>query len=311
MIPCYNSSRFLEECLDAVSAQRRWPDEVILVDDGSTDDSAHVAGAYDWVKVVRLERNSGIGAARNAGIAEATGDLIAFLDADDIWKPSHLETVLGLLEVSPEAGLAFSLVRSFGERQNLWEAAIPPHQPVDAFWESWRRTVAQPSSVIVWRHVLQEIGGFDRTIRCVEDFECWLRIAKVRPFICTHEVTVWYRKYPTQTSRSVELCRRSEYAVRNRVLRKARAEDPPEFVSRLEREFFACWESRCREAWHARDPQLFDLYLELGESVPGSGKSLSVWRWRRLLLPVVRLSDRIEWVKGFIKTMPIIRKLVP
>ncbi len=113
VIPCYNGARFLEQALASVREQTRPVDEVIVVDDGSTDDSADIARRAG-VTCLSLEENMGPGASRNRGIARCSGEIIAFLDADDYWMPSHIGEMTALLErISAELGgiLANSAVR--------------------------------------------------------------------------------------------------------------------------------------------------------------------------------------------------------
>src|SRR4051812_12252844 len=96
VVPCYNGEVFLAEALESISRQSRRVDEIIVVDDGSTDRSAEVAES--WGATVIRQPNRGEGAARNRGIEAAKGDVIAWLDADDLWRPRHIEVVAGMLE---------------------------------------------------------------------------------------------------------------------------------------------------------------------------------------------------------------------
>src|SRR5262245_20179101 len=101
VIPCYNAGRFLKETLESILAQTRPALEVIVVDDGSTDDSAAVAGAFGPPVRVLRQSNQGESVARNRGLDEARGDWVAFLDADDVWAPDKLERQLAAVEGSP------------------------------------------------------------------------------------------------------------------------------------------------------------------------------------------------------------------
>ena len=279
VIPCYNNGAHLTETLTSVRAQTRKPLEVILVDDASTDDSAAVAARFEEVRLIGQERNSGVSLARNTGLRAARGEMVAWLDGDDIWEPDHLATVAGLLEKHPGAGVAFSLTRGFGIAENVWEPLLPQLEPVDAFWPSWRQTVAQMSTCVMWRDRIVALHGFDPTIRAVEDFEFFLRLARQHPFVCTHGITARYRKHSQSTSRQVVLARMQEYGVRKRFLSCAEKVESPEFVARLEAEWRRSWEVRLAEAWERRDLPLLRFYLGLQLVVPGAepiGK-----RWRR------------------------------
>jgi glycosyltransferase involved in cell wall biosynthesis len=299
VIPCHNNGAHLAETLESVRSQTRRPVEVIVVDDASTDDSAAVASQFAEARVIRLPRNSGVSCARNAGLLAARGDIIAWLDADDIWEPEHLATVAGLLERHPSAGLAFSLTRAFGMFHNVWEPLLPPLELVDAFWPSWQQTVAQMSTCIMWRERVSAMQGFDPTIRSVEDFEFFLRLSRQHPFICTHQITARYRKHAASQSRQVVPSRIQEYAVRNRVLAGARRSESPEFVARLEAEWRRAWEVRFREAWGDRDLPLLRFYLGLEILVPDASALGKRWRRRahlaRLWRPWDFLHGRAPW----------------
>ncbi len=113
IIPVYNGARYLGEAIESVLAQTRPPDEVVVVDDGSTDDSALVAQRYP----VRLMQQTNLGAsvARNHGVEAAQGDLLAFLDADDLWLPGKLEQQLTWLDEQPDLDVVFGRVEQFIE----------------------------------------------------------------------------------------------------------------------------------------------------------------------------------------------------
>ena len=109
VIPTYNCSRFVGDAIESVLAQTRVPDQIIVVNDGSTDDTAAVVQQYRDGRIVYIEQaNGGIAAARNRGLSIATGDYIGFLDADDCWLPSMLERQLALLERQPDVICTFA-----------------------------------------------------------------------------------------------------------------------------------------------------------------------------------------------------------
>jgi glycosyltransferase involved in cell wall biosynthesis len=294
VLPCHNAGAWIEEALESVRAQSRRPFEVIVVDDASGDDSVERARRFPEARVLVAPRNSGAGAARNTGLAAASGELIAWLDSDDIWKPNHLETVAGLLERHPAAALAFSLNQAFGVRDNVWGKVLPADQPVDAFWESWRQTIAQMSTIVMRRKAAAALGGFDPRIRCVEDYDFLLRLARRQHFVCTHEITVRYRKHTASTSRQLVTCRMQEYEARNRFLAEARQSEPVPFVERLEEEWRQCWQLRLEEAWGRRSLPMLNFYLGLEVLVPGGDAQAKVWRRRARLAPLWGVWDRVR-----------------
>lgn len=141
IIPCYNHGRFLMDAIESVLRQT-WTDlELIIIDDGSTDDTAAVVGRVrdGRVRVLRTE-NRGVSAARNAGLEQARGEFIAFLDADDIWEPTKLERQVALMDAEPGVALAFTDLRRYSadgrveERQFTFvpELARIPSRPSGA-----------------------------------------------------------------------------------------------------------------------------------------------------------------------------------
>src|SRR5687767_9688236 len=294
VIPCYNNAAHLAETLASVRAQSRKPLEVIVVDDASTDDSAAVVRGFEGVRLLGLERNSGTSLARNTGLFGARGDMVAWLDGDDIWEPDHLATVAGLLEQHPKAGVAFSLTRGFGISEKVWEPLLPQLELVDAFWPSWQQTVAQMSTSIMWRDRVAALRGFHPAIRSVEDFEFFLRLARRHPFVCTHAVTARYRKHAASPSRQIDLARMQEYGVRKRLLTGAKESESPEFVARLEAEWRGLWETRLGEAWERRDLPLLRFYLGLELLVPGAEPIGKRWRRRARLAPLWKPWDAIH-----------------
>lgn len=113
IVPVYNGEAYLAQALDSI-LQQDWPDfELIVVDDGSTDATARIARSYGDRLVYRHQPNAGQGAARNAGLALATGDFIAFLDADDVWLPAKLSRQMALLSQQADIDMVFGLMEMF------------------------------------------------------------------------------------------------------------------------------------------------------------------------------------------------------
>ena len=125
LIPTYNYGRFLSAALESVFAQTYSDYEVIVLDDGSTDDTAQIVAAYPQVRYIYQE-NAGIAAARNRLLDEARGEFAAFLDADDLWLPEKLELQVAYLDEHPECSAVFTEVQNFSEqpRENMTIRAI-------------------------------------------------------------------------------------------------------------------------------------------------------------------------------------------
>ena len=168
LIPVFNGARFLGAALDSVAAQTLVPLEIIVVDDGSTDGSADVAAARPSVRVVRQE-NRGPGAARNRAFAESRGDYLAFLDADDLWKPEKLTSQLAALQARPEAGWVVcrhDFLLDEGEPRPRWA----PAPEAEATMVAWL-----PSATLVRRDCFVLTDGFDEVLRYGEDIDWFAR----------------------------------------------------------------------------------------------------------------------------------------
>jgi glycosyltransferase involved in cell wall biosynthesis len=166
VICVYNGERFLGEAIDSVFGQDYRPIEVIVVDDGSDDRSAEIATAYPDVRLVSQE-NRGVGAARNAGIAAATGAFIAFLDADDVMLPSKVSEQAGYLFARPEVGYVLcrqKLVPVSGSDLPAWARRDPIFGDPGG---------VQPTCGLVRRTALERAGGFDPSVRMGDGME-WL-----------------------------------------------------------------------------------------------------------------------------------------
>ena len=162
IVPCYNGEAFLAECLDSIFGQDRPPEEVVLVDDGSTDGSAEIARRYESRLRYHLQPRQGAGAARNAGVRLAAGNCIAFLDADDIWPSDSLRCRLAVFERDPSVAAVSGLVehfRSVGAASPASARPLPPVQPGRLL-----------SGMLVRRWLFDRIGGFDTSGRLGDQF---------------------------------------------------------------------------------------------------------------------------------------------
>lgn len=177
VIPTYNSGPLVTEAVKSVLEQTHSPDEVIVIDDGSSDDTAEQMARFDPPVRYVHQPNGGVAAARNRGIAEATGDLIAFLDADDVWHPRKLEFQIATLIAHPETAL-------MGADLYVWPAPShpdydhPPRHVVVSMNELLVRNHFAASTVIVRSEILRSVGGFDLSHQGTEDYDMWLRIAR-------------------------------------------------------------------------------------------------------------------------------------
>ncbi|CAK0773098.1 Glyco_trans_2-like domain-containing protein [Gammaproteobacteria bacterium] len=169
IIPVWNGERFLDQALDSVFAQTRPPDEIIVVDDGSTDGSAATARGRGRVRLIQ-QVNGGVASARNAGVQAANGDMLAFLDADDLWLPTKLERQLGALAIAATAGGCVTLIDTFTDT-NLGEGTIPTNleRPRPGYIAS---------TLMVRRQLWERIGPMDETMPIRAEFEWFARLKR-------------------------------------------------------------------------------------------------------------------------------------
>ena len=176
IIPTHNRASLLQRALDSVLAQHRPAGEVIVVDDGSTDDTAHqVREHYPTVRYL-YQPNRGVASARNRGIRAATRPWLAFLDADDQWLPDKLARQLAALAREPHyrIGHGEEIWIRHGRRVN----PMLKHAKTGGwiFQRCLPRCVISPSAVIIHREVFEVVGLFDETLPACEDYDLWLRL---------------------------------------------------------------------------------------------------------------------------------------
>lgn len=186
VVPLYNKESYIRRTLESVVAQTFVDYELIVVDDGSTDDSYAVASNFlagnTNNKIVR-QKNMGVASARNNGVLFSHGDYICFLDSDDWWEPSFLEEMDGLIRNYPNAGLygtGFYLIKSGKKKVAPIGVNDDFHSGYINYCQTYARTLCMPissSSVAIPRAVFDEFGGFRIGISLGEDFELWIRIA--------------------------------------------------------------------------------------------------------------------------------------
>lgn len=179
IIPLYNKAADIELTLGSVLMQSRLPREIIIIDDGSTDDSAAIVErmATPLVRLIR-QANAGVSAARNRAIDEAQGEWIALLDGDDLWHPDYLAAVERMIALHPDCGaIGSAFVVDDGHRQAI-PAGPATEGEVDFFAESMRGYVLIPSATVLRRDVAIAAGGFPEGMRMGEDQYLWTKIAR-------------------------------------------------------------------------------------------------------------------------------------
>jgi glycosyltransferase involved in cell wall biosynthesis len=198
VIPVHNGERYLREALDSALGQSRPADEVIVVDDGSTDGTPRLLEAYAGRVRVLRQANAGVAAARNRGLREAKGDFAAFLDADDRWLPGKLAAAAAALERHPAAVLAFSdmtVIEADGRRGRRVRRRPEGR---DLFRSLLLGNTVTTSSAVVRREAALAAGGFREGMRCpagAEDWDLFLRLARAGAAVYVGKSLVEYRRH--------------------------------------------------------------------------------------------------------------------
>ena len=177
IIPTYNRGWILKEAIDSVLAQDFKDYELIVVDDGSSDNTSEVLDTYGQNIIVLGQANKGVSAARNRGIAEAGGQLVAFLDSDDLWLPRKLSRQVDFFNLNPDAVI--------NQTEEIWirnDVRVNPknrhRKPSGMIFErSLGLCLVSPSAVMIRKTLLDVVGLFDENLPACEDYDLWLRIS--------------------------------------------------------------------------------------------------------------------------------------
>ncbi len=184
VIPVLDGAAWIEQAIASVLSQTRPPAEVVVVDDGSTDDSAARAAGFGAVRVVRIP-HQGLSAARNVGLTETRSDLIAFLDVDDVWHPAFLETLSQLLDHAPRAPAAFAEPAPF---RDGGAPALEPPRGNAGWYDPWQlfpfgNRIHCPSQLLIRRESLVSVGLWHSAFDGAEDTHIYLRLTETHPMI--------------------------------------------------------------------------------------------------------------------------------
>ena len=199
-IAAYNQAHFLEDALRSVFAQTRPADQIIVVDDGSTDQPEKVTAKFPGCVLIRQE-NRGLSAARNTGLRAADGDVILFLDADDLLREDALKSALACRIAHPEAAFVYGgHYRVDVSGKIMGEAKFTP-TGADPFADLLRgNCIGMHATVLYDRAILLEYGGFDETLRKCEDYDVYLRLSRSHTIGHHNDIVADYRIHGTNMS---------------------------------------------------------------------------------------------------------------
>ncbi len=178
IIPTYNRAALVQEAVASVLAQTYRNFELLVVDDGSTDGTRETLAPFAGeIKVLSLPGRRGVSAARNAGIAAARGEWLAFLDSDDLWLPEKLARQMAFMAAQPQ--LLLSQTEESWVRRGLRVNPPRTHKKEGGciFLRSLERCLVSPSAVVLHRRLFEAHGGFDASLPAAEDYDLWLRLS--------------------------------------------------------------------------------------------------------------------------------------
>ncbi len=286
VIPAYRAGGSMERCLESVRRQSRPPAEVIIVDDGSDDGTADVVRVYQRLHpelAITLfeQENQGAGAARNKGVALASQDIIAFLDADDEWLEDKLSRSLEVMHSGGYALVAHDYLMSTPEGDKYIDCVRRFDAPPDPFTSLYRLGYIPSISVLAYKADILSAGGFDSSLRNAQDFDLWLSILRhpAKRFVVFGEALARYHHSPdgimSHTERRIACC------------------------MRIAERYFPDLKRRRAPAWRSLWLRILAIYVEAARSYVKKKQY-----WRAALLVVRCLTD------GFVSTIRVLHSTI-
>ena len=288
IIPTYNRARLVGAAVESVLAQTYRPLEVIVVDDGSSDESQHALSRYrDEILLLRHERNRGAPAARNTGVSAARGEYVAFLDSDDLWEPDKLEKQMAAMLAGPGYGFCFcdySLWRDdrvVAPAVKCLAARKAGERPFEALLAG---NFVAAATILTTRGHLDEIGGWDESLGACQDWDLALRLSARLMVAYVDEPLLRVREQEGSISSDLVKASWSALTVVRKALRLAE-EVLPERVRVARRVSARTLATYGRELFFQGSPQARTLLVASLQLSPGCGRA---WRYLAAsMLPAV------------------------
>jgi len=266
IIPTYNRPQQTIEAVQSVRAQTLHDLDCIVVDDGSTDDTAERLAILDdsRLRIVRQDHR-GVAAARNHGVALASSPWIAFLDSDDRWLPRKLERQMAYMAANPS--LRISQTDEIWIRRGMRVNPMKKHRKRagDLFVSSLELCVISPSAVLLARSLFDEVGGFDETFAVCEDYDLWLRITCCETVgFLPESLVVKYGGHEDQLSRSTPVMDRCRIRAIEKILRSGRLNEAQRqaAIDELDRKCHIVAQGCAKRGNHREAEQLLALVRE-------------------------------------------------
>jgi glycosyltransferase involved in cell wall biosynthesis len=225
IIPAYNAEKTLLGTIASLQQQTFTDFELIIINDGSTDGTLALLETLTEPRLrIYSDANGGLPVARNRGIARATGEYLAFIDADDLWTPDKLADQVQALVDCPEAGVAYSWT-AFIDAQNQYLYAKTPKTFTGQVYTRLlvENFIASGSNILVRRSVAAAVGLFDPSLKSAEDWDYYIRLAAFAPFVLVPKYQILYRRSPQSMSANVAVMEQNGLRVIDRAFAQAPA----------------------------------------------------------------------------------------
>ncbi|AFY58142.1 glycosyl transferase [Rivularia sp. PCC 7116] len=226
VVPAYNSQSTILETIDSVLGQTFSDFELIVINDGSTDNTLEILTS---VKDTRLKvysyPNGGLPAARNRGIARASGEFISFIDADDLWTPDKLELQIQALQKNPSAGVAYSWTICMGNNGESFHPGVSESYQGNVYANLLvGNFIASGSNVLLRKETIESAGYFDESLKSSEDWDYWLRLAPKWDFVVVPKPQIIYRLSSGAMSSNLDVMEKYQTLVLKRAFELAPAQ---------------------------------------------------------------------------------------
>lgn len=287
IIPAYNAERFLARALESALAQTRRPDRIIVVDDASIDGTVELARGYAGrghpVDVLAGLPNGGPGTARNRGIHHTDAAAVLFLDADDRWRPEHCARVLDALERHEHAGFSHAFgadADAMADRPAGARREDGGEQVHGGVWPLLYHSDVPQSAVAARRAALLDVGAYREGGRHAEDYDLWLRLALVAPYVEVRAQTFERGMHAGQATHDSVAMFRGAWEARHRLRAFAAGRGTPLDEQRWGEVLRWAYERDLEWAWQSRSRSTLETMLTLHALVPGGEPTQREWRRR-------------------------------
>ena len=220
ILPVYNGTDTIRATVNSVLGQSFTDFELLIINDGSTDDTLNILNAFADQRIRILSyANEGLASSRNRGITQARGGFISFIDADDLWATSKLASQYRVLEAAADADVAYSWTDFIDEEDHLLRGSVHHSSQGHVLPQLLKENfIASGSNVLVRAQLFKKVGLFDTALKAAEDWDMWLRMAAEARFVCDPQPQIYYRLRNSSMSADIEPMLSSQKVVAQRAI---------------------------------------------------------------------------------------------